>query len=833
MRFSLRRSILRVGTRCFLIPLATLGLFIASGSAHAQCGGPVPLLCDADGDRDVDSHDIRAISLANGQPAAAPGDIRDIDSDGVITILDARQCVARCDQDQCASVASVYTVANACVAISTDGGESFLAETGNITASGSGAQAEVTGAFGPVALSPAGASRFLLRPSDLGKYLLFDERASYMTSNGERLLRQASLATDTTVVAGEVVIEDGKQSEGEWQLLAAANDRYRLLHLLSGKYIGADGTLVAEADAAELDFLPQQDCAEFPELSLDASGEVSVTEFEDGSLFGFVETHSHLFTNEAFGGGGTFHGAPFHPLGVEHALPDCDLVHGVDGRKDIMGAGFAGGDISALLPALITGELPEKNHDTEGYPVFTDWPNAPFSSTHQVQYYKWLERAYLAGLRLLVQHATTNQFLCELVVGIGAQPERHDCNDMVNVDVILDATFAMERYIDAQSGGPGEGWFRIVYTPEEAREVIRDGKLAVVLGIETSVLFDCFLVPFGEFTRCTEADVVAKLDEYYARGVRVLFPVHKYDNGFSAGDGHRGIIDIGNFGHTGHYNNYIECPAELLTFPGGFDRGGVPFANLNRPREVYDSPPPFDMSGLADDVLGTLLPLIDLLGGGSLQGEYCQNHGLTSLGEFLILEMMQRGMIIEVDHMPRKSYKRAYEMLVEHDYPAMGTHGRNNNGLLYQLGGMSKANLGRCRSSSTPATMDDGFQSRIQLMRDNGAFPAEGFGFDLNGFAGAPGPRFGPNSGCSGQTDEGITYPFTSYAGEVTFEQPVVGSRTLDFNTEGMVHLGLVAELIEDVRRDGVSDKDLEPLFKSAEGYIRVWEKSVLRSQAM
>ena len=47
------------------------------------------------------------------------------------------------------------------------------------------------------------------------------------------------------------------------------------------------------------------------------------------------------------------------------------------------------------------------------------------------------------------------------------------------------------------------------------------------------------------------------------------------------------------------------------------------------------------------------------------------------------------------------------------------------------------------------------------------------------------------------------------------------------------MHLGLVAELIEDVRRDGVSDEELEPLFKSAEGYLRVWEKSERRGEAL
>ena len=51
------------------------------------------------------------------------------------------------------------------------------------------------------------------------------------------------------------------------------------------------------------------------------------------------------------------------------------------------------------------------------------------------------------------------------------------------VDRIIDESYAMERYIDAQSGGPGLGWFRVVHTPAEARTVIAAGKLAVVLGI--------------------------------------------------------------------------------------------------------------------------------------------------------------------------------------------------------------------------------------------------------------------------------------------------------------------------------------------------------------
>jgi microsomal dipeptidase-like Zn-dependent dipeptidase len=224
---------------------------------------------------------------------------------------------------------------------------------------------------------------------------------------------------------------------------------------------------------------------------------------------------------------------------------------------------------------------------------------------------------------------------------------------------------------------------------------------------------------------------------------------------------------------------------------------------------------------------------VGLLSGGSLEGEYCQNHGLTPLGEFLMSEMMKRGMVMEVDHFSRRSYKRAYEILVENEYPAVGTHGRDYNGLLYELGGVSTSGFGRCRNPEVAATTDDSFQRRLALMKEKNAYPGLGFGFDLNGFAGYPKPRFGELANCSQPQSDPITYPFKSFAGDITLEQPLVGERVLDFNTEGMVHLGLVAEYIEEVRRDGVSDEALEPLFRSAEGYIRVWETSERRALEM
>jgi microsomal dipeptidase-like Zn-dependent dipeptidase len=673
------------------------------------------------------------------------------------------------------------------------------------------------------------ASRFFMKASDLGTYLLYDHEARYVVAEDGPLLRQSTLLSDV------LLVDDSYVSGAEWELQAAADDptRHRLRHRKSGRFLGAAG-LVDEPQAAALAFEAAEGCTPHPELTLDAEGEVTVTTFDDGTLFGIVDTHSHILSNFAFGGGGIFHGGAFHRLGVEHALPDCALYHGENGRKDFFGyafdtSGADGLDISGVLPDLIAGELSMDNHLTAGWPEFTDWPDGPRRSTHQTQYYRWLERAWLGGLRLVVLHATTNAVICEMTVGEGYQPTRYSCDDMVAVDRILAEAPMLERYVDAQSGGPGQGWFRIVRTPAEAREVIAGGKMAVVLGIETADLFSCRLTSWDGTPVCDEAYVVQQLDHYRELGVRAIFPVHKYDNAFSAGDGDRAFIELGNFFHSGHWSNFVlDCPGT----PAVFDQGDVMFGGINMPREQYDGPPPNDFGNFANLPLGTAIQHINAIDQPALVGAYCQNAGLTALGEFLFEQMMLRGLIIEIDHLPQRSYARAFELLEAADYPAAATHGSNFDGRIFALGGISKTSLGRCREPGQPGATLAPLLDDVALIAAQGGYPAEGFGFDLNGFAGAPGPRL-VEGACPSPQDDPVTYPFTSYAGDVTFTQPSVGNRVLDFNTEGLVHIGLLPELLEDARGDAVSDADLEPLFRSAEGYIRMWERAEERAAVL
>ena len=670
------------------------------------------------------------------------------------------------------------------------------------------------------------AARFRMRASDLGTYLFYDGEKTYFSAMDEGAGWQ--LARSVTLESDIQLLDDTFKSPAEWHLEVSDRDpqRYQLEHYRTGAYLTLSGLTEDASSAAIITLYPREGCPDFPELPLDASGSVSPKKWDDGDVWGVAEIHSHMFSNAGFGGGGIFHGAPFHRLGVEHALSDCEPFHGPEGRRDLVGVVYDGEgslDVASLLPMVLAGQAEEFNHFTAGYPDFTHWPNARHRSTHQTMYYRWVERAYLAGLRLLVQHATGNSVLCELMVGLGVQKTRYSCNDMVSVDRAIQDVRSLERYIDAQSGGPGKGWFRIVESPQAAREVINQGKLAVVLGIEISNVFDCFLTPREGFPTCTPEIVAEKLDHYRDLGVRAIFPVHKYDNAFSAGDGSGGIIELGNFINSGNYSNFVEdCPGPSAAFDGG----NVSFGGLNKPRDAYDSPPPVDMSGFVDDVLATLLPFLEPFTEPPLVGNYCQKHGMTPLGETLMGGLMLRGMLIDISHFPQRALGTAYELLEAAKYPATKTHGNTNKGRIYEIGGLAGGRLGRCGDPDTPGTMISGYTSQVAEAVEKGAYPSEALSFDLNGFAGGPGPRFGPDSGCGQPQANPITYPFESFDGEVTFQQPYLGTRQVDFNEEGMIHIGLLPELIEDVRRDGATDQDLEPLFRSAEAYLRLWEQA-------
>ncbi|MDP3858372.1 MAG: hypothetical protein Q8Q73_11505, partial [Stagnimonas sp.] len=450
-----------------------------------------------------------------------------------------------------------------------------------------------------------------------------------------------------------------------------------------------------------------------------------------------------------------------------------------------------------------------------GWPSFIDWP-AAHSLTHEAMYYKWVERAWKAGLRIMVNNLVENEVLCTLASP--TQGQLPICNEM---DKAMNQSTFMHRlqdYIDAQEGGPGQGWFRIVTSPQEARQVINQGKLAVVLGIEISHLFNCdvsYLANLSEVSGCTETDIDQQLQRVYDAGVRQMFPLHEFDNAFGGNGIFDGtILNIGNFVDTGKFWGTYDCPADDYLYDAGAIMTTVP--------------------GLGNDPLTA--QLIPILNGAvplySSSKKQCNARQLTDLGRYAFEQMMEKKMIIEVDHLELKIKTELLDLAESKTpiYPLVSTHGGH--------GGISMAQAQRILAGGGIIYPYKGngrqqveMLERLKPIRSDRYLFALGYGADTNGMGSQADPR--------GSEAEPVQYPFTLFRGPgwdskfagispVVFDRQRSGERVFDINAEGMAQYGLVADFVEEVRIEG-GEEALNALYDSAEGYLQMWERTLAR----
>ena len=178
----------------------------------------------------------------------------------------------------------------------------------------------------------------------------------------------------------------------------------------------------------------------------------------------------------------------------------------------------------------------------------------------------WLERSWRGGQRIFVNLLVENNQLCQIY------PIKHNsCDDMDSVRLQAQDMYKMQDYIDAQFGGPGKGFYRIVKNPFQARKVINAGKMAVIMGIETSVPFGCTFkaLPGGDVpaTACTPENLDTQLDAVKQMGVRQMELVDKFDNALSGIAGDNGevgaAVNAANFLETGSFWDMRHCePAD-------------------------------------------------------------------------------------------------------------------------------------------------------------------------------------------------------------------------------------------------------------------------------
>ncbi|MFG2003511.1 Coagulation factor 5/8 type domain-containing protein [Spirillospora sp. NPDC048911] len=514
--------------------------------------------------------------------------------------------------------------------------------------------------------------------------------------------------------------------------------------------------------------------ATLPGDGVNVTGEPFRGTTANGEVRGYVDAHSHLMSWEGFGGS-VLCGKSFDPHGIEAALRDCD-DHGKDGSL-------------AWFENFTSKGTPFGTHDTTGWPTFKDWPSQQ-SRTHQQAYYTWLERSWRAGQRVLVNQLVSNRTLCEIY-----PLKKYPCDEMGSIRLQAQRTYELQDLVDKENGGPGKGWFRVVRDAAEARRVIEQGKLAVVLGVETSEPFGCRQV--GGLPLCTKAQIDQGLDEMKRLGVSSMFLCHKFDNalcGVRFDSGTTGVImNAGNFIGSGRFWQADTCT-----------------------RPEHDNPitPSNDLTALLAGPLARLRPL-----GITLplypKAPHCNINGLTDLGAYTVQGMMKRQMIVEIDHMSVKAADRTLSLLEAAKYPGViSGHSWMDGGYaprVYRLGGMITSYGHRA----------DGFvEDWRQAKKAHGeGFFGFGYGLDANGLGPLPPAR--PDNGSNP-----LRYPFPSpFDDAVTLDRQRTGERTWDVNKEGVANYGLVPDWIADMRTIS-GDEIITDLGRGAEAYLRMWERA-------
>ena len=616
-----------------------------------------------------------------------------------------------------------------------------------------------------------GAARFYFKATDLGSYLLWGGRRGFLAGSG-------GVADDA-----------GPSTAAVWSITKSPRSkpgRGFVLRTGGQALVVRGGALALGGAPTRFSLRRATGCSAYPEAQVDVAGRphAGVSSFQE--VRGYADAHTHHMAFE-FLGGQAHCGRPWHPYGVPYALRDCP-DHELTG-----GTG-------AVLETALSGK---PTHDTTGWPTFKDWP-APDSLTHEGTYYRWMERSWRGGQRLFVNLFVENNKLCQLY-----PLKRNSCDDMDSIRLQAKQIYAFERYVDAQFGGPGRGFYRIVRSPWEARKVINAGKMAVVLGIETSVPFGCTFkqVLGSDLPACTTASIDRQLSEMHRLGVRQMELVNKFDNalGGVAGDtGTTGIaVNGANFLETGTFWDMKHCePADGESS----DRTQLAFPDVSAGQQDA-------LFGAIGQLFGPVLPAVPLYP----TPLHCNSRGLTNLGAFTVRGLAKRNMIFDPDHLSVRARKAALDEIERLRYPGViSSHSWSTPDAyprVYRAGGFVAPYAG----DST------GFVAKWRRhlgWADPRYYFGFGYGADINGLGAQGNPR-GAN------VPNKVTYPFRGLGG-VTVKRQRAGQRVYDINVDGVAQYGLYPDWIQDLTkvagRQGAAIRD--DMERGAEAYLQMWERA-------
>lgn len=367
---------------------------------------------------------------------------------------------------------------------------------------------------------------------------------------------------------------------------------------------------------------------------LDAATNRTYLVDEDYPVWGIADTHAHPAHDVGFGGR-LIVGQADAPLSDAYGSPQCHLHHSMAAAGVIPTPFILGGD----------------DHKMQGWPDFIGFPRFN-SRTHQQQHVEFLKRAFDGGMRLILALSISNMYLPSLALG-----PSHNGLPFDDHSVTLRQIIAIQRIVKSQS------WMEIAETPQAARRIITEGKCAVVMGLETDN-FGNFKVPSYNWNdgvwpanqlmvaltpTNAEEEISRKVDQYYDLGIRQVTPIHYISGTFGGAAVFRGQIALNQFA----FNNTVDVKS-------GRDKG-VPYSLLTD----------YDVSMVA---AGMSPQDYNARIRGATDSTTISSVRMTDYGRILVTKLMNKGMILDSEHMGYETKDDLFAMASQRNYPVTSSH---------------------------------------------------------------------------------------------------------------------------------------------------------------
>jgi hypothetical protein len=178
--------------------------------------------------------------------------------------------------------------------------------------------------------------------------------------------------------------------------------------------------------------------------------------------------------------------------------------------------------------------------------------------------------------------------------------------------------------------------------------------------------------------------------------------------------------------------------------------------------------------------------------------------------------MIDRGMIIEADHMSVRTRAQVMTILESRGYSGVITSHSwaddTSRVRIQALGGFVAP-----YANTTLEYIDEWRKARAT--HAPGYLRGFGFGTDTNGLGKQAAPRPGALA------DNPVTYPFSSFDGALTVHQSQWGTRLWAVYRAGASHYGLFIDWIEDLKHMA-GPEIVNDLADGAEAYLQMWERA-------